>query len=58
MPGTLCACWLEVGENMAPLPMSSSLWMSPASSRFISHPQATEATQPQPLPPAWASCSW
>ena len=55
MPGTLCPCWLLVGESIAPEPTSSNRFISPASMRFISQPQLTEATQPQPLPPAWAS---
>ena len=43
---------------MAPEPTSNTRLSSPRSMRFISQPQLTAATQPQPLPPACVSCSW
>ena len=54
----LSDCMVLVGLSIAPEPTSSTLPSSPRSMRFISHPQETEATQPQPVPPARVSWSW
>ena len=53
----LSPCWLLTGLSIAPVPTSSTLCSSPASMRFMIHPDYTDAMQPQPLPPAWVSCS-
>ena len=51
----LSPCWVLVGLSIAPEPAISTRRSSPRSMRFMIQPQLTDATQPQPLPPAWAS---
>ena len=50
-------CRVLVGLSIAPEPAMRIRRSSPLSTRRKSHPQLTAATQPQPLPPAWGSCS-
>ena len=57
MPAIGCPCCTEVGLIIAPVPANTSRWILPRCISRSSGPQRTAAEQPQPEPPACASCS-